>query len=99
MYKVGNKIVCPLYGAGTVVEILKEKIDKANQEFVKIQLIHSNMELLIPVDMIEANGIRNISSDKQLSKALNILKKDPIKMEDDDMAKIINDLNSIIKSS
>ena len=99
MYKAGNKIVCPLYGAGTVVEILKEKIDKVNQEFVKIQLVHSNMELLIPVDMIEANGIRNISSDKQLSKALNILKKDPIKMEDDDMAKIINDLNSIIKSS
>ncbi len=99
MLKKGDKVVCPLYGAGSIVEIVKEKIDKTTQEFYKIQLVHSNMELLIPADMLEANGIRQISSDKQLSKALNILKKDPIKLDDDDMQLIMNELNSIIKSS
>ncbi len=99
MLKAGNKVVCPIYGAGTVIETVKEKIDNVSHEFLKIKLIHSNMELLIPTDMVESNGIRQVSSEKQLTKALNILKKDPIKMSDEDLRLIMSELNNIIKNS
>jgi len=98
-FKAGSNIVCPMYGAGTVEEIIKEKIEKNIQDFLKIKLIHSNLELLIPVDMIEPNGIRPISSESQLLRALKILKKDPTKMDDEEAREITANINTIIKGS
>ncbi len=96
-FKVGTNVVCPMYGAGSVMDIIKEDIEGKVQEFLKISLVHSNLELLIPVEMIETNGIRAISTENQLVRALKILKKEPMKMEEDDMKQITTNINSIIK--
>ncbi|HPP86768.1 MAG TPA: CarD family transcriptional regulator [bacterium] len=99
MYKVGAKVVSVVYGAGTITEIVKEKIDGVMHEFYKIKLTHSPMELLIPTKKTNKNLIRPISTDKQLAKALNILKKEPLKMSEEDLRIITNDVSSIIKNS
>jgi CarD family transcriptional regulator len=98
-FKTGDKIVCPMYGAGQIEDLVKEKVNNQSTEFYKISLIHSNMELLIPVNMSEKNGLRKISKNKELTEALMILDKDDIKPSDEDMSRVVNELNEIIKQS
>lgn len=80
MFSIGDRVVYPMHGAGIIEKIEeKEILGEKSQYYVMIMPI-GNMKVMIPVDNIEEIGIREIISDEEMQKVLNILKGDKTKM-------------------
>ena len=54
MYKVGDKVVYPHHGAGTVVKKEKRKVLGEEREYLQIQILHNDMTVQVPADNAEA---------------------------------------------
>ncbi len=60
MYNIGDKIVHPLHGAGTVDGITIRNINGENLEYYILKLPTNNMTLMVPVATSEQIGLRDV---------------------------------------
>ena len=58
MYSPGERIVHPLHGAGTIAEIVKQRVDGREKQYYVLLLTKQAVRILIPVDGCEAIGVR-----------------------------------------
>ena len=70
MLKIGDAIVHPLHGAGTICGIEQRKFGGIESDYFQIKISFGEMLVLIPTDNCEAVGIRPIIS---LEKAREVL--------------------------
>ena len=75
-YKVGDKVVYPHHGAGTVVR--KEERDE--REYLTIQIIHNDMTVMIPSDSADRAGLRKVIGEETVEEVLGVLGGDGTKM-------------------
>lgn len=61
MFKIGDKVFCPLRGAGIVETIEERMMLNETKEYIIVQLQTSNTTVMIPVDRVEASGFRMVS--------------------------------------
>lgn len=73
MYKIGDKIVYPMHGAGEIQKIEEKEILGEIKSYYIMNVPHGDMEIMIPVDTIEDIGIRNIIDSEQIPEVLKIL--------------------------
>ncbi len=73
MFKVGDNIVYPLYGAGTISKIEDREILGEVHRYYFMNLSHSKMDVMIPVDNSEAIGVRGVISADEISNVLEVL--------------------------
>lgn len=74
MFKVGDKIVYPMHGAG-VIEAIEEKEvlgDKRRYYIMKIPC--GDMKVMVPMDNIEDIGLREVVDSDGVTKVISILK-------------------------
>ena len=76
MYEVGDKVVYPHHGAGTVVR--KEERDE--REYLTIQIIHNDMTVMIPSDSADRAGLRKVIGEETVEEVLGVLGGDGTKM-------------------
>lgn len=69
MYNVGDKVVHPMHGAGTVEEIRRIEIAGKTQEYYTVKFSVGNMITSIPIENSEKIGLRNVM-DKDEAKRL-----------------------------
>ena len=50
MFKVGDKVVYPMHGVGTIDSIEKKVILGKRNQFYMVTIINSGMKVMIPVD-------------------------------------------------
>ncbi len=82
-YKVGDKIVHPSHGAGTIAAIEeKDVLDEFNRYYV-IDLAAQDMRLMVPVRMAPEIGIRKVATKKKSREILKILASSPELLPDD----------------
>lgn len=62
MFKIGDKVVHPMHGAGVIDGIVTEKIAGAKQEYYVFKMPVSGLVLKIPVATSEMIGLRTIVS-------------------------------------
>ena len=74
MFKIGDKIVYPLHGAGTIMGIETKKVLGKNQEYYVLQIPIGDMKVMIPTDNIEEIGIREVSSEKEADEVIEFFK-------------------------
>ena len=78
MFAIGDKIVCPLHGAGTI-EAIEEKIILGNKKKYYVMRVYcGNMTLLIPVDNCEEIGVRAVIDKEEAKKVLEHFKTEPL---------------------
>jgi CarD family transcriptional regulator len=60
MYKIGDKIVYPMHGAG-IIEAIEEReiFDEINTYYI-MQIVSEGLQILIPVDKVDEIGVRTI---------------------------------------
>ena len=73
MYAVGDKVVYPHHGAGTVVrkdvrEILGEK-----RQYLTIRILHNDMTVNVPCDNCERVGLRKVIDEAMVEKVVKAL--------------------------
>ena len=76
MFKVGDNIVYPLYGAGTISKIEDKEILGEVHKYYFMSLPHSRMDVMIPVDNSDAIGVRGVIAADQIEAVLDVLRSE-----------------------
>ena len=74
MYQVGDKVVYPHHGAGTVVKREKREVLGEQREYLTIQILHNDMTVQVPSENCDKVGLRRvIVGDKEIAPVLKAL--------------------------
>lgn len=95
MFNVGDHIVYPMHGVGTVNAVEKKTVLGKKGDYYLIELINSSMKVMIPVDNAEKIGIRSIISKRQVAKVVEILAKGKTVREDDWKLRYQNNIDKV----
>src|SRR6187200_1757380 len=60
LFDVGDKVVYPHHGAGTVVKKEKREVLGEKREYLTIQILHNDMTVQVPCDSADKVGLRSI---------------------------------------
>ena len=75
MFKIGDKIVYPMHGAGTIVGIETKKILGATHDYYVLQIPIGDMKVMIPIDNLEEIGIRDVSDEQEADRVIQLFKE------------------------
>ena len=70
MYCIGDKVVHPMHGAGTIKDLKKIMLSGIEREYYVVCFAAGNMVSDIPVDSCDKIGIRNVISKEDAKKVL-----------------------------
>ena len=73
MYKVGDKVVYPHHGAGTVVKKETRTILGQEREYLTIKILHNDMTVNVPSDNADRVGLRKVIDEPMVAKVLKAL--------------------------
>jgi len=73
LYKVGDKVVYPHHGAGTVVKREKREVLGEKREYLTIKILHNDMTVNVPADNAERVGLRKVIDEEAVKKVLKYL--------------------------
>ncbi|MHB1390034.1 MAG: CarD family transcriptional regulator [Thermoleophilia bacterium] len=80
MYEVGDKVVYPHHGAGTVVKKEKRDVLGQKREYLTIQILHNDMTVMVPVDSAAQAGLRKVIARNDVTEVLAVLRQDETQM-------------------
>ncbi|OCL27863.1 CarD family transcriptional regulator [Orenia metallireducens] len=80
MFEVGDKIVYPNHGAGTIIDIEQKEILGEKKQYYIMKLPIGDMKVMIPKDNVEEIGLRNVVDSNMVSKVYQVLKGDQSEM-------------------
>ena len=73
MYKVGDKVVYPHHGAGTVVKREKREVLGEKREYLTIKILHNDMTVNVPAENAERVGLRKVIDEEAVKKVVKYL--------------------------
>jgi CarD family transcriptional regulator len=73
LYKVGDKVVYPHHGAGTIVKKEKREILGETREYLTIQILHNDMTVNVPAQNAERVGLRKVIDEEAVTKVVKYL--------------------------
>ena len=81
MYSVGDKVVHPMHGAGTIEEIKEIEIVGKKRQYYVLKFAIGNMVTNVPIENSEEIGIRPVIEKQEAKKALQYFRD--AELEDD----------------
>jgi CarD family transcriptional regulator len=73
LYKVGDKVVYPHHGAGTIVKREQREILGESREYLTIKILHNDMTVTVPADNAERVGLRKVIDEEAVKKVVKYL--------------------------
>ena len=73
LYKVGDKVVYPHHGAGTIVKREQQLVLGETREYLTIKILHSDMTVNVPLDNAERVGLRKVIDEEAVKKVVKYL--------------------------
>jgi len=73
LYKVGDKVVYPHHGAGTVVKKESREVLGQKREYLTIKILHNDMTVQVPCENAEKVGLRRVIGEKEVVVVLKAL--------------------------
>lgn len=73
MFEIGDKIVYPNHGAGTIVDIEQKEILGKKKQYYIMKLPIGEMKVMIPKDNVEEIGLRNVINSDIVPKVYQVL--------------------------
>ena len=79
MFNIGDKIVYPMHGAGTIDAIEEKNIlgEKHNYYIIKMP---GEVKVMVPTDKAEEVGVRNIINKEEAAKVMSVLGENETEM-------------------
>ncbi len=74
-FKTGDKAVYPAHGVGEIMGIEKREISGHQQVFYIMNILETNIKIMIPIKNADSVGLREVIEPKQVRKIYDILKK------------------------
>jgi CarD family transcriptional regulator len=73
LYNVGDKVVYPHHGAGTVVKKEQREVLGQKREYLTIQILHNDMTVNVPTENADQVGLRKVIDEQMVTKVLKAL--------------------------
>ena len=73
MYKVGDKVVYPHHGAGSIVKKEKREVLGEKREYLTIKILHNDMTVQVPCENAEKVGLRKVIDEKMVDVVVKAL--------------------------
>ncbi len=73
LYKVGDKVVYPHHGAGTVVKKEMREVLGEKREYLTIRILHNDMTVNVPCENAEKVGLRRVIDEKMVEQVVKAL--------------------------
>ena len=70
MFKVGDKVVYPHHGAGTVVKKEQRDVLGQKRDYLTIKILHNDMTVNVPCENAEKVGLRRVIDEQMVEKVL-----------------------------
>ena len=78
MFKIGDKIVYPMHGAGIITEVQNKEVLGVKKDYYILQMPMGEMKISIPVDKINDMGIRFVAEEETIHSLRDILKNSEV---------------------
>lgn len=62
MFKIGDKVVYPMHGAGIIESIEEKEILGEKRRYYVMRIPVGNMKVMIPMDNVDSIGLREVAS-------------------------------------
>lgn len=82
MFNIGDQVVYPMHGAGTIEKIEKKEILGEIREYYVLRISYGDLNVMIPVENSEGIGVRSIVDHGTLQKAMALLGDNVTEMSD-----------------
>jgi CarD family transcriptional regulator len=73
LFDIGDKVVYPHHGAGTVVKREKREVLGETREYLTIQILHNDMTVNVPCDNAERVGLRTVIDQRTVQMVVKTL--------------------------
>jgi CarD family transcriptional regulator len=73
LFEIGEKVVYPHHGAGTIVKKEKRTILGEEREYLTIQILHNDMTVNVPTENAEKVGLREVIDEETVELVLKAL--------------------------
>jgi CarD family transcriptional regulator len=73
LYKIGDKVVYPHHGAGTIVKKESREVLGTKREYLTIKILHNDMTVQVPSENADAVGLRRVIGEKEVAVVLKAL--------------------------
>jgi len=81
MFKIGDKVVYPMHGAGIIEAIEEKEVLGKKRQYYIMRMPIGNMKVMIPLDSVQQIGLRKVVGMEDIETVMCILKE-----EDTDMS-------------
>ncbi|MCL6479177.1 MAG: CarD family transcriptional regulator [Peptococcaceae bacterium] len=75
MYKIGDKVVYPMHGAGIIESIEEKEILGEKRQYYILKLPVGDMKVMIPINNCREIGLREVIDSEGVEKVIGILKE------------------------
>lgn len=82
MFKIGDKIVYPMHGAGVIEDLEIKEVLGERREYYILRMPIGDMKVMVPVENIEEVGVRDIITKEEIGDVFEILEDKKSKMPD-----------------
>lgn len=82
MFKIGDKVVYPLHGVGTIEAIEKHEVLGQEQKYYVLKLLKDRMKVLVPTSSAERVKLRAVIQGGDVPKVIEILTKKDIPQQE-----------------
>ncbi|GFZ30690.1 CarD family transcriptional regulator [Clostridium zeae] len=82
MFKIGDKIIYPMQGAGIIDRVEEKEISQVKCNYFIINMVNNSMQVMIPKDKISTSGIRPISDEETLELVLQSFTTNDAQLDD-----------------
>jgi len=82
MFKIGDKVVYPMHGAGVIEAIEEKELLGDKKQFYILKLPIRNMKVMLPIDSAENLGVRRVVDTGGFNAVLDILAQEKGTMPD-----------------
>jgi len=83
LFKVGDKVVYPHHGAGTIERIEEKQVLEETKTYFIVRLAQGQLTVMVPAESASDVGLRTIISPEEAATVLAVLSDDQSKMPKD----------------
>lgn len=76
MFKVGDKVVYPMHGAGLIEAIEEKEILGETQQYYVMHMPVGNVKVMVPLAKVKSVGIREIIDEQGANRVIELLKSE-----------------------
>jgi CarD family transcriptional regulator len=73
MFQLGEKVIYPQYGLGTISEVTQKAVNGTQHAFYRLEFPVKQMEILVPVQRATENGLRKVMNEDSVNDLITFI--------------------------